>query len=315
MATTPALRSALTVKPFRGDIVAAGTVALTALVLLVELRFDAAWGRWALLLPAALAAGFTATLAALAPLEGPAPRPYHSALYLVSVVLAAVALLRVAQVLGGQGLLSSGARTWVSLALAALAAWFAVRRFSAVCGLVAAAAAIVALLGAVAWLLEPGGWSLYRWALLVCVAGFVLGAVGLRDRRAAHAVALADAAGIAVVGLAASFPAAGAFGAGAARVSWGWELILLATSFGALAYSAVDRRPGPGWLGALALALALVAGAPSTAPSLLGWPLVLAIGALALLVVGLRPSTPAPPPPDEDRTGARTVALSELRRE
>jgi hypothetical protein len=283
-------------------------------VVLLELRFDRAWGAVALLAVAAVPAAFAGALAVLAPLERAAPRPYHSALYLVSVVLAGIALVRLAQVLGAGGAEAAGARTWTAAAVAGLAGWFGVRRRSAVSALVAAAAAAVALLAAIAWLLEPG-WAAYRWALLVCIAGFALGAVALRDRHGAHAVALADAAGLAVVALAASFPLAGVLGLGAARVSWGWELVLLTTSFGALAYSAVDRRPGPGWLGAVALALTLLAAAPSGAPSLLGWPLILAAGAVALLAVGLRPSTPAPPPPDEGHAGARTVVLSELRRD
>jgi hypothetical protein len=309
------LRAALTVKPFRGAVVAAGTVALAALVVLLQLRFDGAWGAGALLAVAALPAAFAGALAVLAPVEGPAPRPYHSALYLVTVALGAVALVRLAQVLGAEGVAAAGARTWTAAAVTVLAGWFAIRRGSAVCALVGAGAGIVALLAAVAWLLEPGSWSPYRWALLACVAGFVLGAVALRDRHAAHAVAVADAAGLAVVALAGSFPAAALLGTGPSEPSWAWELVLLATSLGALAYSAVDRRPGPGWLGALALALALLAAADAGRPSLLGWPLVLALGAAALLVVGLRPTTPAPPPPDDDRAQATTVALSELRRD
>ncbi|HSD80653.1 MAG TPA: hypothetical protein VLB47_08330 [Solirubrobacteraceae bacterium] len=312
---TAPLRAALTVKPFRGAVVAAGAVALAAAVVLVELRVERTWGSAALLATAAVPAVIAGTLAALAPQAGGGPRPYHSALYLVTLVLAGVALVRLAQALGAAGAASPGARAWTAAVLAALATWFAVRRRSAVCALVAAVAAGVALLAAVALLAEPGGWDPYRWALMACIAAFVLGAVALRDRHGAHAVALADAAGVAVVALAASFPAAGLLGAGSPRAGWGWELVLLATSFGALAYSAVDGRPGPGWLGALALALALLAAAPSGAPSLFGWPLVLAAGAVALLVVGLRPTTPAPPPPDEDRPGARTVALSDLRRD
>jgi hypothetical protein len=312
-----ALRAALTVRPFRGAVVAAGTVALAALVVLVQLRFDGRWSHGALLAVALMPAAFTAALAVLAPADPahPAPRPYHSALYLVTTALAAIALVRLAQALGADGVAAEGARTWTAAAVAALAGWFAVRRGSAVCALVGAGAAIVALLAAVAWLLEPAGWSAYRWALLGCVAGFALGAVALRDRHGAHAVAVADAAGLAVVALAGSFPAAAVLGAGPSQPSWGWELALLATSFGALAYSAVDRRPGPGWLGALALALALVAAADVEHPSLLGWPLVLALAAVALLVVGLRPTTPAPPPPDDDAVPAATVALSDLRRD
>ena len=83
------------------------------------------------------------------------------------------------------------------------------------------------------------------------------------------------------------------FGPGAGA---GWELFLYACGFGLCAYSAVDRAPGPGWIGVAVLAVTTVvaAGGKST---LLGWPLVLGAGAAALLVVGLRPSRPLPPAP------------------
>ena len=43
--------------------------------------------------------------------------------------------------------------------------------------------------------------------------------------------------------------------------------------------------------------------------TLVGWPLVLAVGAAVLLVIGLRPTTPAPPPPDADAPPAPPLPL------
>ena len=65
---------------------------------------------------------------------------------------------------------------------------------------------------------------------------------------------------------------------------------------GLCAYSAVDRAPGPGWIGVAILVVTtlVAAGGKST---LIGWPLVLGAGAGTLLVVGLRPSRPLPPAP------------------
>jgi hypothetical protein len=45
------------------------------------------------------------------------------------------------------------------------------------------------------------------------------------------------------------------------------------------------------------------------------WPAVLAVGGVTLLAVGLRPTTPAPPSPEDERPAAATVTLRELHRE
>ena len=118
------------------------------------------------------------------------------------------------------------------------------------------------------------------------------------DSSSPRAVALADAGGLAALALGLTFAidqvfTVNTFGPGAGA---GWELFLYACGFGLCAYSAVDRAPGPGWIGVAVLAVTTVvaAGGKST---LLGWPLVLGAGAAALLVVGLRPSRPLPPAP------------------
>jgi len=59
----------------------------------------------------------------------------------------------------------------------------------------------------------------------------------------------------------------------------------------------VDRERGAAFLGAVTL-VAFVALADDG--TLIGWPIVLAAAAAFMLVVGLRPSTPLPPPPDRD---------------
>ena len=75
--------------------------------------------------------------------------------------------------------------------------------------------------------------------------------------------------------------------------------VLYACGFGLCAFSAVDRVRGPGWIGVAVLVTTtfVVAGGATT---LIGWPLVLAAGAGALLTIGLRPSRPLPPPPLRD---------------
>jgi hypothetical protein len=106
--------------PHRGDVVAAGAVALAALVALLQVRFADAWGKGMHLVYAAAALAFVATLALRAPRESGAPRAYQSALLATTFVLAVPALVRLAEVLGSDGLDSSGTLAWAGGALATL---------------------------------------------------------------------------------------------------------------------------------------------------------------------------------------------------
>lgn len=287
-------------KPHRGDVLAAGAVVLATLVALVDVRFDARGSDAVLLAWAGLATAFVGALALLSPREGRAPRAYQSVLYVATLALALMALRRLAPVLGADGPGSPGAVAWIA-ALLALAAWrLAATRNSATCTLLGAIASTVAVLAALRWasgedVVEPS-----RWLALALSGVFVLAAVVQRDRRPLHAVALADAAGLAAALLAASFVGEDGIGDGrsprpGSAAGWGWELFLFAAAFGLIAYGAVERQRGPAYLGALTLVLTVIAaGEPA---SLLGWPLVLALGAGTLLVVGLRPSRPLPPEP------------------
>jgi hypothetical protein len=281
-------------EPHRGDVIAAGAVTLAALVALLQARFDHLWGNGTHLLYTAGALGLVGTLALRAPQEGPTPRVYQSALFVVSFVLAGLALIRVAELLGADGVGSGTTVAAIAGTLGAGALIVAVARNSAVCTLLGALALLVAGGGLVSALAGEGDPQPLRWTLLALGCALILGAVATRDRHEPHAVAFADAAGFAALALAASFLLAedGRPGAGT-----GWELFLYACGFGLCAYSAVEREPGPGYLGVAVLAATtlVVAGDRAT---LLGWPLVLAVGAGALLVVGLRPSRPLPPAPD-----------------
>jgi hypothetical protein len=287
--------------PHRGDVVAAGAVALAALVLLLQLRFNGLWSEGVHLAYAAAAVGFVGALALRAPREGPEPRPYESALLASTLALAVPALTRLAQALGSDGLNSSGTVAWVGGVLAVLGFGLAAARASALCVLLGAVALGVGLLGAVQWLFEPRTPQAMRWVLLALASGFALATVAQRDRRPRHAVALADAGGLAALALAVSLVIGGILNFGFAPMrgaGTGWELFLYACGFGLCAYSAVDRASGPGWIGAAVLAVTTVAAAGSE-PTLLGWPLVLAVAAGALLVIGLRPSRPLPPAPGQ----------------
>jgi len=305
------LLSPLRPKPFRGDVVAAGVVVLTTLVWVVSVRFSDAWGPGAHVAYVAAAWAFVTAMAVLSPLEGGTPRAFQSVLYVAAIALFIDLVAQLSRVLGSDEVGSSGTATWVLAAVAAFALTFAVRHNSAVCTLLGALAGGLAVLSAVGWIWSPNGLATDRWVLLALAVAFGVAAVGQRDRRVRHGVALIDAAGLAVLAIAVSFlaenVAVGLIGEGdsepIAGVAWGWELLILAAGFGLIAYSSVDRQPGPAYLGVLNLiAFTAITSLEVSADgaTLLGWPLVLGGAAAFLLAVGLRPTTPAPPPPDID---------------
>jgi len=302
------LLDALRPKPFRGDVIAAGVVVLTTLVWVVALRFAEAWADGVHLAYATVVLAFVMTLAVTAPTEGDAPRAYQSVLYVASVALFIDLVLWFARVVGGDGTLdAAGTLTWALAAIAAFALAFATRRNSAVCTLIGSLAGGGAVLAAVQWLWHPSGFRTDRWVLLGLMVVYGFAAIGQRDRRLRHGVALIDAAGLAVLAISASFVVGALFVDGGDEpitgVAWGWELLILAAGFGLIAYSSVDRQPGPAYLGVLNLILFAVITSQGVTPegaTLVGWPLALAVAAAVLLWVGLRPTTPAPPPPDVD---------------
>jgi len=302
------LLAGLRPKPFRGDVVAAGAVVLATLVWVVEVRFDAAWGDGVHVAYALAAWLFVVTMAALAPMEGDAPRAYQSVLYVASFALAAAWLVNLGSLLGSDGPTSSGTATWAFAALTAQALVFAIWRNSAACTLLGAVSAGVAVVAFFDWAVDVDSPATFRWILLGLVVVYALTAVAQRDRRPRHGVALVDAAGLAVAAIALTFALSGVFGGEddggpVAGVAWGWELLIVAAGFGLIAYSSVDRQPGPAYLGVANLVLFTVItslGVSASGATLVGWPLALALMAAVLLAVGLRPTTPAPPPPDVD---------------
>lgn len=285
-------------------------VVLTTLVWVVAVRFSTAWDAVVHLAYAAVACAFVSAMGVLSPMEGDEPRAYQSVLYVAAVALFVDVVVQASRVLGVDEPDAWGTATWVLAAVAAFALAFATRRNSAVCTLLGSLAGGLAVVAAVEWIWSPNSFATVRWMLLALMAVFGIAAIGQRDRRPRHGVALIDAAGLAVLAIAVSFVVAQGFfvtfGNGERPppgVAWGWELLIVAVGFGLIAYSSVDRQPGPAYLGVLNLiAFTAITSLEVSADdaTLLGWPLVLAGAAVFLLAVGLRPTTPAPPPPDID---------------
>jgi hypothetical protein len=314
----PSALDLLRPKPFRGDVVAAGVVVLTTLVGVVAVRFDEAWRPGTHLAYGLVAWAFVTAMAVLSPMERDDPRAYQSVLYVSSIALFVAVVVRVGEVVGSEGVLSSaGTTTWATAAFAVYALAFAVGRNSAACTLIGSLTGGIAVVAAVRLIWDPSGVATYRWVLLALMVVYAFAAIGQRDRRLRHGVALIDAAGIAVLAIAVTLMAstisfdAGVFPVTVSDVPWGWELLIIAAGFGLIAYSSVDRQPGPAYLGVLNLvAFAVITSlGVSGGASLLGWPLALAVAAAALLAIGLRPTTPAPPPPDLDAPEAPPLPL------
>jgi hypothetical protein len=334
------VRPGLRPLPFRGDLIAAGAIPLAVGAVLVDLRMTGAWA-------AGVRAGFLAVVAALllvlawrAPVEGRNPRAYVSVLLISAFPVAGRGLAALDGVLGARTG-SAGALAWTALVLGAGYLVLAVRRNSAICTLLGAATLVVALLAAWQWAFHPHWLTAARWLTLLCVPVLALGVVSLRDRHRAHAVALADVAGLATLYLGfgvvvertanpflliyARIPFAGEAGwtsytplsTDGGRVfeypdlpvvGWGWLLALLLIGFALVGYGAVDRERGPAWLGGLVL-VAFAVGA-TTGASLLWWPILLLVLGAGAIAVGLRPTTPTPPSPDIDDEPAQERRFS-----
>ena len=309
--------------PHRGDVIAAGAVPLAIAAVVIELRMRQ-WSLGPRFAVVAIIAALLLTMGWLAELESEAPRSYHSILLIAGLLLAVIALVLLAEVMGSGRPPGAGGVAWTFAAEAAIAVAAARRASSAACTLIAALAAIVTVEAFVAWVFKPHGVGAFRATLFVLTLSFVVGATRLRDRRRRHAVALVNTAGIAALVLAGSYVLATSLapllaGAGAgpkgldrSTAPFGWEAYLLAVGFGLVAYAGADREPGPGYIGlAVLLAFAFLTGVSvSSRGSLVGWPLFLLVLGAAGIGIGLRPRKPLPPPPAAaESTAAPTVPL------
>jgi hypothetical protein len=276
-------------------------VGLAVLVALVQIRMDAPWGAGVLLAMAAVPALLLlADGLAVASKEG-APRAAATVLLVAGLVLAAVTIARLAQVLGDDEVGGGGTLTWTLALFTAIAAYCYMRSRSVACLLLASLAAVALLLAAVNWVFDTEDVDTYR--ALLAFSFVVLFGAGLAVAGRAGTV-LVGAAGVTVVAASYALGLFFLFLPGGASLGWGWELVTLVQGLALLAYAALRFEPGPAYLAFFVLVIfvttAAVSGGESGAvlvdssdgeedsPSLVGWPLALAIATAAAAAWGTR---------------------------
>jgi hypothetical protein len=302
------LRELLRPPAHRGPLIAAGAVCLGAGVALEETRLADTLPNGLHMAILLAVGGLIFWLGAQAPNEDGVPPAYQSVLLVTGAFLLYAGLLTAADVLGANfdELPPTGALLWTSLVTGGALLWPAFERNSAICLLLAAILGGIALLSAWDVVFDSSSAAPYRW-LLAAYAGFlVLCALGLRAPARRHAEVLIDAGGLAIAAI--GVTAVTIFGIGD-RVSlpWFWEVVLLGAGFGLVAFGALDRSPGPTYLGVVNLGLFILA-AGTGDETLFWWPLVLLAAGAAMLLAGLRPRRPLPPEPAPYRAGEAPLA-------
>jgi hypothetical protein len=291
----------------RGPLIAAGAVLFGLGIALEELRLDQELPNGIHLVIVTASAALIFGLGLQARPEGGNPAAYQSVLLVSGLLLLAGALLELAEILGADFFdgFPAGALLWTSLVLCGAALYPAVRRNSAICGMVAGIALGVAVLSAANWIFGADSQTFYRWLLLVLALAYVLASLVLRGGNPRHAELMVVTAGLATLSIALVASAGAVFGAftGFDGSDDGflpgfWEFIVLGAGCGLIAYGAVDRAPGAAWLGLAHLLAFLGAASAGADDTLLWWPLILLLLGGGVLATGLRPRRPLPPQPD-----------------
>jgi hypothetical protein len=314
--SVPRVLDLLRPPPHRGPLIAAGAVVLATGLALLELRLEDELAVGVHFLILATVAAIVLTLGLQAPNEDGRPPAYQSVLLVTGLLLLYPALLRLSATLGAEDFTSdfpAGELTWTSLVLAGVALFAAVRRRSAVCLLIAAIAGTLALLSAWEWIFATGSFTPSRWLLLVTATALALGSLALRAGSPRQAELLVDGAGLALLfiglqGIFVTFFADGALPGTDPALPGFWELIVFGAGCGLVAFGAIDRSPGPAWLGFANLAVFVIAVGFGSEATLYFWPLALILVGAVAMAAGLRPRQPLPPEPDAYRAGEQPLA-------
>jgi hypothetical protein len=310
MSLAGGLRELLRPPPHRGPLIAAGAVALAVGVSLEELRLDDRLPDGVHMAILLVSGGLLYFLGAQAPNEDGKPPAYQSVLLGAGLPLLFAGVMTTAEVLGAE-FWSPGALMWTSALTAGLAVWPAFERNSAISLLLAAIAGGVALLSAWAWIFGATSAAPYRWLMAAYAAALVLCSLALRAPARRHAEVLTDAAGLAIAWIGLSgigIVISPILLTGTTGLPWFWDTVVLGAGFGLVAFGALDRSPGPAYLGVVNLILFILVVGGGDNGTLYWWPLVLIAGGVIMLAAGLRPRSPLPPEPMPYRAGEAPLA-------
>ena len=297
--------------PHRGPLIAAGAVVLATGLALFELRLRDELTVGLHFLVLAIPAAIVLALGLQAPNEDGRPPAYQSVLLVTGLLLLFPALLRLAAVLGAEDFGSdfpAGELTWTALATGAVALFAALSRRSAICLFLAALFGTLALVAGWEWVFGNETFTATRWLLLAAAVALVLTSLQLRAGAPRQAELLIDAAGTAILVIGLQSLAIVFSGGEPAGLPDLWELVLFAAGCGLVAYGALDRSPGPAWLGVANLALFVVDAGLESDGSVYFWPIALILLGAVAMAAGLRPRRPLPPEPDAYRAGEQPLA-------
>jgi hypothetical protein len=299
-----------------------GAAALAIAAFVAVARMEDAWAAFPLLLLVAVPCVILLGLAlapdrfAVAPdREDLLSGRWRAAVLVAGLFLLAASLGQLVRVLGDDDPGSASA-TWISLVVGVAALVWASRFESPGLQLVGMLWLAVAVLAFVDWVNDDATEVAFRNVLLAIGVAFLLVARIMRPTRLERShVVVAAAAGLLIAG--AVIGAYGDVGIGyfigigpvgePPGEKDGWEMVLLLTSLGALAYTGWQRYRGtvyPAFAG-LAVFLAVTAGG-----SLAGWPLILLFVGLGCLAWGLFGTAPRRQGPAVSGSGAPSSETS-----
>jgi hypothetical protein len=288
----------LAVDDDRGRLAGLGAVLLAVFVFLLLTRMD--WSAGVdMIVSGVAAAALLGPAWALAPAGGDAPPAgWLSAILVAGFALELGFLISLADVLGANtDDVQSGTIVWITLLLTVVFGMLSLRRNSAVCTLLAAAAAAVGVVAAVDWIFSPETATTFRWVLFgEGLALFAAGAAA-QASRGRHGVVLVVLSGVAVLAITVTyFGVVVVFGETDAveNITAWWEIVTLAFGMSLALFAAHTREPGPGYAAAaLLFAFATLTNA-GVEDKFLGWPLFMLILTGAVIAAFLRGAGPSP---------------------
>jgi hypothetical protein len=300
-----------------GLLFAAGAAALA-------FRKTSDWSDWAIFFVFFVATAVLYGLAGSAARALPVLQSWESAYYVFAIILLPITLGLLVTAIddSADGRLNA---FWIFAVSAAVAALTALRRGAWWQMLIAGIYAIVSWIALWSKILDNPSADTIRWLLIAFAALLLVAAAALaRDDRRPHAADLITAAGIAAV-LAGAIGLAGLSG-GASGISGlvsdstpkptqAWNVYLLIVSLALIAYGARSVTRGPGYVGGIGFTVFILLVGTNVvarlkgdeADAIVGWPLILLLVGLALLVAsfvmprtgagtGSGPGAPPPPP-------------------